>query len=323
MIDILSIVPGKKTHTASGWYSFNAICCQYRGHRTDTRKRGGIKLVDNGWSYHCFNCGFKAGFYIGKSLTKNTRQLLQWSGVDDNQISKFNLESLNQKDLLSFINKQKEKKKIKFKEVELPEAELLDKNNIDHKVYVEYLLSRKINIDTYPFLVTPYATNREKNRIIIPFTYNNKIIGCTSRFLDDRKPKYINEQQPGYVFGIDFQKPEHEYAILCEGIFDALSIDGMALTHNTINDDQVQVLSRLNKKIIFVPDLDVTGLKTVDRALELGYYVSIPHWGDEVKDINDSVVKYGKFPTLLSILRGMTTSKIKIEIRRKQLDKRL
>jgi DNA primase len=110
---------------------------------------------------------------------------------------------------------------------------------------------------------------------------------------------------------------------LVEGIFDALCINGCALTHNTINDDQAELLSRLNKKIIFVPDHDKTGLLTCDRALELGYSVSIPDWDDDVKDVNDAVVKYGKLMTLLSILQNATNSKIKIEMQRKKLDKRI
>jgi hypothetical protein len=57
--------------------------------------------------------------------------------------------------------------------------------------------------------------------------------------------------------------------------------------------------------------------------MELGYSVSIPSWHDEIKDVNDAVIKYGKFPTLLSILQSATTSKIKIEMQRKNIVKRL
>jgi len=32
MFDILSILPGKKKQTSSGWTSFNAICCTHFGH---------------------------------------------------------------------------------------------------------------------------------------------------------------------------------------------------------------------------------------------------------------------------------------------------
>ena len=200
---------------------------------------------------------------------------------------------------------------------------MIDENNPKHKVYVDYLKKRGVQPNDYPFMVTPDAEGRYNNRIIIPFTHDNKIVGHTSRFLDDRKPKFINEQQTGYVFGYDFQRPEWQVCIVVEGIFDALSINGCALTHNTINDEQVEILQRLRRKIIVVPDQDKPGLEICDKALELGFYVSIPDWADDVKDVNDAVVKYGRLPTLLSILQNATTSKIKIEMSRRKLDKRL
>jgi hypothetical protein len=323
MFDILSVIPGKKKLTQSGWHSFNAICCHHRGHKPDKRGRGGIRMDGDNWSMHCFNCGFKCGFMLGKSITKNTKQLLLWSGIDEQQIQKWSLESLQHKDLLSYVQVKKNKKKIKFKEHILPEGELLDVNNPLHKVYVDYVQARGINVCDYPFMITPNDSGRQGNRIIIPYTYQNKIVGHTSRFLDNKTPKYINEQQQGYVFGIDFQKPEYEVCILVEGIFDALSINGCALTHNTINEDQVELLSQLNKKIIFVPDRDKTGLSSCGRALELGYSVSIPNWESDIKDVNDAVVKYGKLPTLLSILQSATTSKVKIEIQRRKLEYRI
>ena len=58
-----------------------------------------------------------------------------------------------------------------------------------------------------------------------------------------------------------------------------------------------------------------------DKALELGYSVSLPDWEVDVKDVNDAVVKYGKLPTLLSILQCATNSKIKVEMRRKKIGK--
>lgn len=323
MFDILSLIPGKKKLTQSGWHSFNAVCCHHRGHKPDRRNRGGIKFDGKNWSFHCFNCGFKCGFTLGKSITKNTRQLLVWSGVDETQIQRWNLESLQHKNILDFVTERVKEKKIKFKDHSLPEGVVIDKQNSLHKVYVDYLKNRGIDSDDYPFLITPSMSGRMGNRIIIPYTYKNKIVGHTSRFLDNKIPKYINEQQPGYVFGYDFQKNDQSVVILVEGIFDALSINGCALTHNTINDDQAELLATLNKQIIFVPDRDKAGLEAIDRALELGYSVSIPNWSDDIKDVNDAVVKYGRLPTLLSILQNATMSKIKLELQRKKLGKRL
>jgi hypothetical protein len=321
MFDILSILPGKKKQTSSGWTSFNAICCTHFGHRQDKRMRGGIKFDGSNWSMHCFNCGFKCNFVLGRSISQKTRSLLIWSGIDEHQVKRWSLESLQQKDLIDFTQPKKQKIKIKFNDHTLPEGEIVDRDNPLHKVYVEYLQSSKIDSNDYPFLITPHEPGRMGNRVIIPYTYKNKIVGHTSRFLDNKIPKYINEQQPGYVFNIDIQKPEWAVCIVTEGIFDALSIDGVALMHNDISSDQALLLSTLNKQLILVPDRDKTGLSLCDKALELGYSVSLPEWDDEVKDVNDAVVKYGKLPTLLSILQCATNSKIKIEMRRKKIGK--
>jgi hypothetical protein len=299
MFDILSIIPGKKKTTSSGWHSFNAICCGHLGHKPDRRMRGGIKFDgQTNWSMHCFNCGYKCNFVLGRSISYKTKQLLLWCGIDDTQIGKWSLESLQQKDLLEIVIQKKTKIKIKFKDHELPAGELIDENNPLHKVYIDYVQSRGINYNEYPFLITPTAKGRYANRIIIPYTYKNKIVGHTSRFLDNKIPKYINEQQPGYVFNIDIQKPEWQVCILTEGIFDALSIDGIAIMHDDISNEQAQLIASLNKQIIVVPDRDKTGLKLCDRALELGYSVSLPNWEMDIKDVNDAVVRYGKLPTL-------------------------
>ena len=323
MFDILSIVPGRKKLSSSGWHSFNAICCHNRGHKIDKRGRGGIHLDGNNWSYHCFNCGFKCGFVLGKQISKSTRMLLKWCGLDDIDIQRWSLESLQHKDLLDLTNKPKQKVKIKFKEHTLPEGQLLDHNDPSHKVFIDYVKRRGISIDEYPFLITPHEQGRMANRVIIPYTYKNKIVGHTSRFLDDRIPKYLNEQQPGYVFNIDAQRPDWSVCIVTEGIFDALAIDGVAVMHDEISSEQAQLLSTLNRTIIVVPDRDKTGLKMCDRALELGYKVSLPDWDADVKDTNDAVVKYGKLSTLLSILQSATNSKIKIELQRKKIGKQI
>lgn len=259
---------------------------------------------------------------MGRSITNRARDLLKWSGVDEQQIQRWNLESLQNKDLLDFTKKFKKEKPLTFKHKTIPDSELLT-NIPKHKKYIDYLSGRKIDYNSFNFFVTPDEEGRNSNRIIIPYIYENEVVGHTSRFLDDRKPKYINDQQPGYVFGYSQQKPNWQFCILVEGIFDALSIDGCALTHNIINDDQARLLRQLNRPIIFVPDRDKTGLDTCDRALELGYSVSIPNWGTDIKDVNDAVVKYGKLPTLLSILQNATTSKIKVEMLRNKIAKRL
>lgn len=324
MFDILSLIPGKKKLTMGGWHSFNAICCHHRGHKADKRLRGGIRMEGNKWSYHCFNCQFSCGFELGRSITVRTKQMLNWLGVDDIQIQRWSLESLQNKDLLDFTKKFKKERPVEFEPRKLPDdAEILDVNDNRHKIYIEYLINRKIDFNSFDFYVTPDDEGRNSNRVIIPYTYNNEIVGYTSRFLDNRTPRYINIQQADYVFGYDQQKNDMQVCILVEGIFDALSIGGCALTHNDIGEGQARVLRQLQRQIIYVPDRDEAGMIVCDSALELGYSVSIPEWDKSIKDVNDAVIKYGKLPTLLSILQAATTSKIKIEMQRKKIVKGL
>ena len=323
MFDVLSIIPGRKKLTGSGWHSFNAVCCMHRGHKPDTRGRGGIKMNGNNFTVCCFNCGFKCGFTLGKALTENMRIFLSWCGVDATQIQRINLDSIRQKDIIDYSIVKKPKVKIKFNEHTLPSGELIDEDNELHKKYIDYLHNRKINVSSYPFLITPDLPGRQANRIIIPYTYKDAIVGHTSRYLDSKIPKYINEQQPGYVFGFDFQKPSYEVCILVEGIFDALSLNACALMHNTINEAQAALLSQLARPIIFVPDHDVSGLAACSQMLDAGYRVSIPNWEPGVKDVNDAVVKYGRVATLLSILQNATANKVKIELQSRKLLKEL
>jgi hypothetical protein len=318
MIDVTSFLPSRKKNTSSGWISFNAPCCIHNGENIDKRQRGGIKTTPDGsWSYHCFNCGYTASFVLGRNLTFKARKFLQWLNVPGEEIERINLESLKQKSITGLLSDRQEVadklQNIEFEGRDLPaDTQLLNEQS------EEYLRQRNIPLD-YPFL---YKT-MPRPGIIIPFTHNNQVVGHTTRFLDNRTPKYIQDIQHGYVFGTDLQHANWQYAIVCEGVFDALCINGLAVLHAEINDAQVKLIRNLGKEILVVPDQDEAGIKLVDRAVELGWAVSMPEWPDGVKDINDAVIYMGRLGTLLTILEAKETSKIKIELRKKQLVKRL
>ena len=75
--------------------------------------------------------------------------------------------------------------------------------------------------------------------------------------------------------------------------------------------------------VTVVPDQDSAGLELIDRAVELGWAVSIPDWPEGCKDVNDAVIAIGRVGTLLTIMAARETSKIKIELRKKQLVKKI
>ena len=325
MLDILSYLPPKRKKSSSGWISFNAVCCTHNGESYDKRGRGGVMLEhEHNWRYHCFNCNFTAGFTLGKPVSIKTRKLLGWLGVSKVDIDWLNLESLRNKSIDDIVDDRNQTitANIKFNEVSLPESARLIEVTDTH--FVDYLSGRAIKFDQYGFMITPRDKARNKNRIIIPYMNKGKIVGYTSRFLDDRIPRYVNEQQPGYVFGLDFQQENWKFAIVTEGILDAISIDGLAVLHNKIGSPQAQQLKQLYRKIIVVPDQDKAGLKLIDDALENGFNVSIPDWGDSsIKDVNDAVVKFGKIATVLKILKYKNSNSLKIKLAKKELERKI
>lgn len=316
MLDILTTLPGKKRATSSGWHTFNAVCCHHRGHNPDRRQRAGVIFTGEGnWSYNCFNCGFKCGFQIGKHFSGNLKQLLEWCGVDTVQIERWSFESFSHRGLVELYTTRSAPKLPVFKDVELPAGARPLDPLIDGE-HIDYLKRRGLTHTSHNFHVVDGETRK---RIILPYYYNGLIVGYTSRFYDGRHPKYVSDQQRGYVFNIDKQQKNWSVCILVEGQFDAISIGGCAIMGSKINDEQAELLRSLNRGIIYVPDRDKSGIEAAGRALDLGYTISIPQWGEGVKDVNDAVVKYGKFPTLLSILQNQTSSRILLEMKGKKI----
>ena len=320
MLDIVSYLPFKRKLTPSGWYSFNAPCCDHNGQNVDKRQRGGLKVTDDSWSYHCFNCNYTASFVLGRAVSYKARRLLNWMGVPDAEIEQLTLESLRHRSIHGLISDRQQQnnllQNIDFEERELPPCSELLTEHLNSE-YWQYILARGVPSD-FP-IMTQIVDNSRPN-VIVPFTYSDKIVGYTFRYLDDRKPKYLADLQPGYVFGIDQQQDNWQYAIVTEGIFDALSINGLAVMHSEISDAQARLIRSLGRKVIVVPDQDPSGLSLIDRAVELGWAVSAPEWHD-CKDVNDAVQKYGRLATVLSIIENAETSRIKIELRKKQLVK--
>jgi hypothetical protein len=316
-MDILNIIPGKKRHTASGWWSFNAPCCVHRGHRSDQRSRGGIVMTGQEWKYHCFNCHYKCGYTPGNSIGKSTKQFLLWCGVDEEQINQWNLDSIKNRASQQQLSTDLKPFVANFETRQLPPCAIkIDPKNTHHDMHINYLKSRGLKPDSYTYYAVEDAA---RSGIIIPYYYNGQIVGNTIRFYDNRTPKYIKDVQRNYVFNIDAQNDKRSVCILVEGEFDAISIDGCAYMGSTISDGQAQLLSRLRKQIIVVPDRDSSGLAICERAKELGYSVSIPEWDIDVKDVNDAVKRYGRLTTTLSILESATTSVAKMMLLRNKI----
>ena len=328
VFDALQIyLPAKRKQTPSGWLAFNAPCCEHNGTTPDTRQRGGlIANADEGVSFHCFNCGFKTSWRNGRNLSFKMKKFMRWLNVPDDTITKLALQVLQTKTdetghktfitLPKFVSKELPAKSKPIHE--WADYKALEPGGIDKDLFkvLEYIASRKLNLNDYDFYWTPESGYRD--RLIIPFYYREKVVGYTARKVVESKVKYLSEQQPAYVFNIDEQTDDRKYVVAVEGPIDAIAIDGVALLGSEIKEQQTALLNSLGKHVIVVPDRDEAGQKLVYDAMESGWSVSMPDWSQDIGDVNDAVRKYGRLHTLYSIVKNAEESQLKIKLRMKK-----
>ena len=314
---IYSFLPAKRKSTPSGWTKFNAVCCSHNGQTPDTRQRGGIIQNGTGVSYHCFNCGFKANYQEGRHLNRKMKQLLFWLGAPDDVINKIALEALKTQSEQQYIESTSlptfENKSLP--EDSMPLVDAIATHPDSHPV-AEYMLSRGFSIDDCNWHWSPSAGFAD--RLIIPFTYEGRTVGFTSRKISNGKPRYLSDQHPNFVFNLDAQQPDSKFVIVVEGPMDALSINGVAILGAELHDKQAMLINRLHRTVILVPDRDKTGMAVVDTAIKHGWSVSMPDWSEDIKDTNDACRKYGRLLALHSIVKYAESNELKIRLRMKK-----
>jgi hypothetical protein len=324
--------------TQSGWLSGNAPCCHNNGHNIDTRGRGGLIIkACGGINWHCFNCGYKTSYTPGRTLSFKYRKLLKWLGATENDIQRLVIESVRLKNIVT-PEENIEVEEFTFDPRPLPEnaqniIEFARSNTeLSSQVVkvIQYVYDRSIDLDAYNFYWSDLPEYKLNYRVIIPFYYNDKIVGYTARSVDDGiKPKYHSDHPGHFVFNLNKQHKDNSFVLVTEGPFDAMSIDGVSTQTNDISEQQADIIESLGKNVIVIPDFDKhynkqgrevwPGEVTIKRALEYGWNVSFPVWRKDCKDVNDAVIKYGKLFTLKSILDGVESNPIKIQILEKKI----
>jgi len=327
---ILTSLPAGRKKTPSGWISFNAPCCVHNGETADKKKRGGIMTSADGTvSYHCFNCGYKASYVIGRKLTYKMRQFMGYIGIPDDTIRKLAIEAMREEE---GDVKYEKKKFVTFKKKDLPKqtrslGEWLEEYTVGTMTkeqqtkidnLLNYLAGRGIGADWYDFM---YSSDRHwdvDRRLLIPFYWRGDIVGFTGRIFDQSdKVKYYTDVQPGYVFNMDAQDWTRKFVIVTEGPFDAITVSGVSILGSEINETQRELIDALGRQVIVVPDRDAPGEKLINQAIEFGWSVAFPEWDKTVGDVADAVLKYGRLFTIQSILKTTERSKLKIDLKRK------
>jgi hypothetical protein len=312
---LLDNLPVSTSKTPSGWNTMNCPMC------SDKRKRGGLITTGARISFNCFNCGFTTGWAPNPALGKKYKDLATTLGATNEDIHKVQVELLKYSEDLEteeftdyVYNLQK------FETVELPkDFSVVESLKEDHPIKI-YAKERGL-LGLYPLLY--FNESLYKQRLVVPFTYNNEIVGWTARHINPptkQTPKYLHKMQPGYVFNIDrFADSKRKIVIVTEGVFDAILIDGLAIQGNSVGAEQAHLIEKLGKRVILCPDRDSAGKELILQAAELGWEVSFPPWHVDCKDAADAVQRYGRLATVSSIIKHATDNKLKIEVKAKML----
>lgn len=325
-------LPVKRKQTPRGWIVFNSPCCEHFGHKPDKRSRGNLLMLPDGTvGFNCYNCGFKTRFN-GQHLSDNFESLLHWLHIPQENVNQVKLEILkNQLDGIDKPNEYTAPTVFRnFKEIALPanalpiqSVLLWDDIPTEFATVIEYLYSRGNSIaEAYDYHWSPDTKHDMHHRIIIPFYYKGNVVGWTGRYAGTAPPgtpRYWNSEVPqGYLFNCDaLEKPNRKYAVLTEGPFDAIALDGVGALGSELSREQLAWLNESGKEIIVAPDRQRKNQGLIDAALEHGWSVAFPEWEDDVKDAADAAKRYGRLYTLRSVIESRTDSKLQIGIKRK------
>ena len=164
-------------------------------------------------------------------------------------------------------------------------------NSFDH--FVNY--SQKQKVDLEKLFIIGLIGKRDdgsyfdifRGRIIFPITNTyGKIVGFGARklFENDDSGKYINSKESliynksKILYGLSFSKEEirkSDSAILVEGYMDFLTLyqngirNIVASSGTALTNDQVKILKRYTKNILFLYDADLAGMKATIRGLDI------------------------------------------------------
>jgi hypothetical protein len=257
------------------------------------------------------------------------KTLCRWLGASEDTIKELVFEAMKTEG--DEYRPEHQETKLEFTDKELPEGAmpLLEWVNSEYwkdislevEPVIAYVVSRGYDPFDGNFYWSP--TSGYESRVIIPFKWEGRIVGNTARKVTAGKPKYLSDQHPHFVFNFDQQKENQKYIFVCEGPFDALAVNGVALLTNEIAEQQSRIINSLGAEVIVIPDQDRAGLVLFDRAAELGWSVAMPNWDSSVKDTADAVQRYGRLFVIVDAIKTAHQGQIKINMAKKQQEHKL
>jgi hypothetical protein len=286
-------------------------------------------MFSEGVVYNCFNCKYTASWQPGRNISEKFKSLCRWLGANDDQIKELVFEALKTES--TDYEPDHFVEKVKFTEKELPEGAMsinewvnsayLPDISADIGPVIDYVYGRGFDALSERFYWSPAPGYID--RVLLPYYYEGKIVGSTARKVREGKPKYLSDQHPFFVFNVDEQDPKNKYVFVVEGQFDAYAVGGVGLLTNEIAQQQAHIINQLGKEVIVIPDQDKAGLMLIKQAIDYDWAVAFPNWEDDVKDVADAVLKYGKLFVIVDAIKTAQRGEIKISVARNNLETRL
>jgi len=306
---------GTRSPSSSGWHIVKCKICN------DYKARAGFIFENGASTFHCFNCGHAAGHApSSQKFSKGMYEVLTAFNVDISAAKKSLFASFGaQEDTTEeAIHREQYRQP---PPIEVPsEFEFLNVTNPTHAEAIRYTETRFVDYAKYGLMISTTTNSRNKwyKRIIVPmYNRSNQVIYYQGRTYDNHAKRWDSPSDPkaNVLFGYhnldDYSK---DYIIICEGPFDMMSIDGVAILGSEFSPYQIRVLTVSSKKKIVVPQRDKRGYALALQALEQNYSLSFPDIGG-AQDINDAIVKYGRLYTEQQIVAKMTSSKYEAQLK--------
>lgn len=295
---------------STGWEVCRCPLCN------DYKDRGGFKFEDNNIVYSCFNCSKKTVYEeFGGKISRNFRQVLNAFGIEDEDINRVvNSVMFSKKEENKTITLEKlTKVSTATPTIQLPSKTFQLGHHPEFLDYqeklVKYLDDRKVDLNKYDFFFS--LEPKLVNRVIIPYYRNGHLIYWQARSIDDtEKKRYDNASAPRttIMFNIDqLMSYSNLPLFVCEGVFDAMMVDGVALLGSTINASKAELLSKSKRRLVFVIDKDNNGKVLAEDVLERGWEITFSPEGSA--DLNESVRRFGNSWTNYELVKGIPPNK--------------
>lgn len=297
--DVVSMA-GLSRQSSTGFYEMDCPVCASAG----KKRQGGFKLESDKIIYNCFSasCDAACVYEENQPISRKFRNMMDIIGVKipvDLRAKKSSIQLQIEKELTSSLYE-----KHTYKEVPIPDG-WIPLSETD-SYWKEYFDDRRCDHSDMLFI----TDGLYRGCVAIPMKFYNRIIGFQIATVSGLT-KYITYSGDNDHLIMINNGIIKQQVLLVEGILDAKCFPNtVAIMRGNITEKQAYHL--IGKDVIVMPDRH-SGDRLLKQAETYKWKVLVPPWNN-VFDLNDCVVIYGKLATAKMIAEHTYTDYTKATI---------